>query len=68
MSFNSKTFLADRERLLEPEQQLRGTQRRWRDITPQAAKNNWLNSLTPAQREQLRQEYEYEQSKQQYQS
>lgn len=67
MSFNSTAFIADRERLLEPDQQLRGTQRRWRDVTPQADKNKWLDGLNTEEREQLRHEWEYEHSKLIYQ-
>jgi len=66
MSYNSKAFLADRERLLEPEQQLRGSQRRNFE-TAQAAKNRFLDSLNPAQRQQLREEAEYEERKRLYQ-
>lgn len=32
MSFNSKAFLVDRERLLEPDQELRGTRRQHNEI------------------------------------
>lgn len=67
MSFNSKAFLADRERLLEPEL-LRGNYRGHGELrTSMADKNAWLNSLNDAERQQLAAEYDYEQSKKQYQ-
>lgn len=62
MSFNSKAFLADRERLLEPGIIITGTQRRYKE-TSMAAKNKFYNSLTDAERQQLAIEYEEEQNK-----
>lgn len=69
MSFNSAAFLADREAIangLDLYQDHRSSRpvkisKSWGD------KNRWIASLTPKQREQLRQEWEYEQSKKQYQ-
>lgn len=60
MSYNSKAFLADRERLLEPDSVIR-TGNAKKHQTSQAAKSKWLNTLTPEQREQLKKEYETEQ-------
>jgi len=66
MSFNSKQYLADRERLLEPGIIVTGTQRRYKE-TSMAAKNKFYNQLTDVEREQLRREYEDEQNKLKYQ-
>ncbi len=62
MSFNSKSYLAHEDRLQEPSIVVTGTQRRYTE-TSMAAKNRFYNQLTDAERDQLRQEYEYEQSK-----
>lgn len=64
MSYSGKQYLADRERLLEPGQLLRGTYRRHGELrTAQADKNRWLNNLTAEEREQLRLEAEMEEQK-----
>ena len=66
MSFNSKAYLAHEERRLEPGSVIRtGNRRRYQ--TSQAAKNQWLESMSPEDWERLRIEYEYEQSKLEYQ-
>lgn len=66
MSFNSTAFLADRERLLEPDSVIRtGSYRRYTE-TSMAAKNKWYDGLAPEQREQLMVEAEYEQTKNEY--
>ena len=62
MAFNGKAFLEYSERLLEPGIIVRGTQRRYTE-TSMAAKNRFFNQLTDADREQLRMEYEEEQTK-----
>lgn len=67
MSFNSTAFLADRERLLEPDSVIRtGSYRRYTE-TSMAAKNKWYDGLAPEEREQLRLEAEYEDQKRIYQ-
>ena len=59
MSFNSKAYLADRERLLEPDSVIHtGTYRRY--TTTLAAKWNWIDSLTPDQRRQLADDFDNE--------
>lgn len=59
MSFNSRAYLADRERLLEPESVIvTGTCRRYSSI--RADKNKWLESLTEEQRQQLKEEADEE--------
>ncbi len=65
MSFNSKAYLAHEDRLQEPSIVVTGSQRRYTE-TSMAAKNRFYNRLTDTEREQLRQEYEYEQSKNNY--
>lgn len=67
MSFNSKAFLADRERLLEPSIIVSGTRRRYSE-TSMAAKNRYYNGLSDAERVQLAAEYEQEQEKLKYKS
>lgn len=62
MAFNGKAFLEYSERLLEPGVVVRGTQRRYTE-TLMSAKNRFFNQLTDADREQLRMEYEEEQTK-----
>jgi len=57
MGFNARAYLADRERLLDPEP-IHGTKSRGKGETSQAAKNSWFNSLTDADRERLREEAE----------
>lgn len=62
MSFNSKAFLADRERLLEPSIIVTGSRRRYSE-TSMDAKNRYYNGLSDAERAQLAAEYEQEQEK-----
>lgn len=65
MSYSAKQYLAHEERRLEPSIIVTGTRRRYTEST-QAAKNRWLDSLTPDQREQLAREYEEETNKNQH--
>ena len=65
MSYNAKQYLAHEERLLEPSIIVRGTRRRYTE-TSMAAKNRWIDSLSPEEREQLAQDYEEEQRKNDY--
>lgn len=67
MSFSSKAYLADRERLLEPDSVIRTGSYRRHTETSMAAKNRWYDGLTPEQRDQLRVEAEYEEQKRIYQ-
>lgn len=65
MSYSAKQYLLHEERRLEPGIIVHGTQRRYKE-TSMAAKNKWLNGLTPEQREYLRNEYEQESEKNKY--
>lgn len=56
MSFNSKQYLAHEERLLEPGHVVSGTYRRYKELSAQAEKNKWLDNMSPADRQQLKEE------------
>ena len=63
MSYNSKQYLTHAENIATGTVVVTGTYRRHKPVTD---KNVWYNNLTDAEREQLRREAEYEQSKNEY--
>lgn len=63
MSYSSQAYLQHAENIATGIEPVKGGGYR----RPQISRNKWLDSLTPEQREQLRQEFEYEQSKLNYQ-
>lgn len=66
MSYNAKQYLAHEERRMEPDSVIiRGNRRRYTE-TSMAAKNRWIDSLSPEEREQLARDYEEETNKNKY--
>jgi hypothetical protein len=68
MSFNSKQYLTHAENIATGTVIATGTYRRYQESTAMADRNAWFASLSDAQREELRREAEYEQSKLKYTS
>jgi hypothetical protein len=66
MSYNSKQFLANREALANGIEPITGKGYHRAQQTSMSDRNAWLAGLTDADREQLRVEAEYEQSKNEY--
>jgi len=62
MSFNSQAYLTHAENIATGTVVVAGTYRRHKEIKP-----SWFNTLTDAQRQQLREEAEYEEQKRLYQ-
>ena len=63
MSYSSKQFLQHAENIATGIESAKGGGYR----RPQHDRNKWLNNLTDAEREMLKREYEYEESKKLYQ-
>ena len=66
MSFNSKQFLADREAIATGIEQVKATGYVSNRATAMSDRNAWFAGLNDAERAQLREEWEYEQSKNEY--
>ena len=67
MSYSSKQFLQHAENIATGIEAAKGGGYRSNQVTTMQARNKWLDNLTPEQRKQLADEYEYEISKLNYQ-